>query len=63
MIGSIEPSVERSVLFDPAIKLEKPTTLRFRSLGSPSWPIDQNAIDLGTLLRFGDIIKASHFML
>ena len=27
MMGSIEPSVERSVLFDPAIKLEKPTTL------------------------------------
>ena len=27
MMGSIEPSVERSVLFDPAIKPEKPTTL------------------------------------
>ena len=27
MMGSIEPSVERSELFDLAIKLEKPTTL------------------------------------
>lgn len=27
MMGSIEPSVERSMRFDPAIKLEKPTTL------------------------------------
>ena len=37
--------------------------LRFHGLGSSSWSIDQNTIDLGALLRFSDIIKSSHFML